>query len=80
MKIPHLHIHNPKISEVGSALVEIALCGDYKTRQMLRKCHACGVSEGILYVIGGTDEQQPVMQSECLDLRQKTAMDDVTNL
>ena len=45
-----------------------------------RKCHACGVSEGILYVIGGTDEQQPVMQSECLDLRQKTAMDDVTNL
>ena len=34
-----------------------------------RKCHACGVSEGILYVIGGTDEQQPVLQCECLDLR-----------
>ena len=42
-----------------------------------RKCHACGVSDGVLYVIGGTDEQQPVLQSECLDLRQNTAMDNV---
>ena len=40
-----------------------------------RKCHACGVWEGILYVVGGTDEQQPVLQSECLDLRQNTSKD-----
>ena len=35
-----------------------------------RKCHACGVSQaGVLYAVGGTDEQQPVLQSEYLDLR-----------
>ena len=45
-----------------------------------RKCHACGVSEGVLYVIGGTDEQQPVLQCECLDLRQNTTLDEASNL
>ena len=45
-----------------------------------RKCHACGVSEGVLYVIGGADEQQPVLQCECLDLRQNTTLDEASNL
>lgn len=38
-----------------------------------RKCHSSGVVDGIIYAIGGTDEQQAVMQNECLDLKLEKA-------